>query len=202
MKLFIFDMGGVLAGNTATIPAIAKSLGIAEADFFKAAGSDPAATHTSPYHLGDIAALMEGKLSAEQFWKNFSARSGVTVRGDPWYDYFQPEIDRTVAALIHDLRKAGRRVVCGTNTLDAHYRKHRQRGDYDPFDKVYASQLMGVIKPHPEFWRYILREENAKPEDTFFTDDAEENILAAEKLGLKVHHFTGVDGLRKALNGL
>jgi putative hydrolase of the HAD superfamily len=117
----------------------------------------------------------------------------------PWYDYFDPRPNRETAAIITGLRNAGFRVVCGTNTLEAHYRKHRERGDYDMFDAVYASHRMGVIKPSPEFWLYILNQEQADPGAAFFTDDLEENTEAAEKLGIAVHLFTGAEGLGAVL---
>jgi putative hydrolase of the HAD superfamily len=199
MKLFIFDMGGVVVDNAAVIPAMAAALGISDAAFFRGAGSDPDATETSPYHLGDLGAFMEGALSTKEFWKNFSGRTGITVSGDPWYDYFNPVPRPDTLAVIAELWTAGFRVVCGTNTLDAHYRKHQDRGDYGCFDAVYASHLMGHIKPHPEFWEYILKEEKVTPEETFFTDDMAENITAAQKLKLRTHLFTGAAGLRSAL---
>jgi HAD superfamily hydrolase (TIGR01509 family) len=58
---------------------------------------------------------------------------------------------------------------------------------------------MGLIKPHPEFWIHILKKEGAAPEETFFTDDLEENIIAAGKLGLRTHLFTGAAALRFVL---
>jgi putative hydrolase of the HAD superfamily len=202
MKLFIFDMGGVLANNAAVIPLMAESLGLGEADFFLGAGSDPTVTHTSPYHLGDIAALMRGELSSAEFWENFSQRTGIAVRGDPWYDCFRPELDNDTAALVAGLREKGCRVVCGTNTLEAHFRRHNERGDYRFFDKVYASHLMGIIKPDPGFWRFILKEEAALPGETFFTDDLEENIEAARRLGLGVRLFTGAGKLAAEIKSL
>jgi putative hydrolase of the HAD superfamily len=196
--LFIFDMGGVVAGNTAVASDIAAALGISLADFYRGAGSDPDA-ETSPYHLGDMGAFMAGKLSTEQFWRNFTQRTGIPVAGDPWYDYFHPELKSETVAIIRDLKNAGFRVVCGTNTLDAHYRKHSRQGDYDCFDKVYASHLMGIIKPHPDFWRHILAAEGTAPEAAFFIDDYEENVEAAAKLGLGTHRFTTPQGLKQAL---
>jgi putative hydrolase of the HAD superfamily len=196
--LFIFDMGGVVAGNTAAAPGIAAALGISLADFYRGAGSDPDAK-TSPYHLGDVGAFMRGELSTEQFWRNFTRRTGIPVTGDPWHDYFHPELQPETLEIITDLKNAGFRVVCGTNTLDAHYRKHSQRGDYDCFDRVYASHLMGIIKPHPDFWRHILAAEETAPEEAFFIDDYEENVAAAAKLGLGTHLFTTPQGLKQAL---
>jgi putative hydrolase of the HAD superfamily len=199
IKLCIFDMGGVMVHNAAITRTMAARLGISEGAFFRGAGSDPSAVHTSPYNLGDIRALMRGEIDAAQFWNNFTRRTGIGVSGDPWYDCFEPVIDGGTAAIIAGLKSAGSRVVCGTNTLEAHYRKHVEQGDYAVFDEVYASHLMGIIKPDPAFWRYILEKENARPGESFFIDDLAENISAAEKIGLKTHQFISAEQLAAAL---
>ena len=198
IKLCIFDMGGVVAHNAAISKAIASRLEISEDDFFRGAGSDPSVSHTSPYHLGDIGAIMRGALDSERFWNNFTRRTGIPVSGDPWYDLFDPRPDEGTRAIISALKSRGSRVVCGTNTMEAHYRKHQERGDYSPFDAVYASHLMGIIKPEFAFWHFILEKEKALPEDAVFVDDLEENIQAAEKLGLRAHLFTSAEGLNAA----
>jgi putative hydrolase of the HAD superfamily len=199
VKLYIFDMGGVVAHNAAIVGAIAAHLGISEDEFFRGTGSDPAASHTSPYHLGDISAIMRGEIDSAQFWNNFTRRTGIAVPGDPWYDFFYPALDKGTTAIIAGLRSRGCRVVCGTNTLEAHYRKHREQGDYSVFDTVYASHLMGLIKPDPAFWRFILEKEQRRPEEAFFVDDLEENIRAAKTLGLNAHLFDGAENLGRVL---
>jgi methionine salvage enolase-phosphatase E1 len=41
-----------------------------------------------------------------------------------------------------------------------------------------------------------LREEKIAAADAFFIDDVDENVKAAAKLGLHVHHFKDALGLR------
>jgi len=198
-KLFIFDMGGVVACNVAITGAIAAHLGISEEDFFRGAASDFNAAHTSPYHLGDIGAIMRGEIDSERFWINFTRRTGIAVSSDPWYDFFNPVLDKGTVTIIARLKAGGCRVVCGTNTLEAHYRRHKERGDYSVFDTVYASHLMGIIKPDTAFWRHILEKEKANPSEAFFIDDLEENVKVAKNIGLRTHHFSGAVGLAAAL---
>lgn len=199
MKLFIFDMGGVVTGNVFCVPAMASSLGIDVADFFRGAGSDPDVSHTSPYNLGDVAALMKGAISPETFWTRFRDRTGLSAAGDLWGAYFNPVRDEGTYAVIAALKERGYRVVCGTNSLHAHYEIHSSRGEYGCFDAVYASHKMGVIKPDPAFWRLILRTESCAPGDAFFVDDHQENVAAAEALGLRAHRFIDSAALSGAL---
>lgn len=199
MKLFIFDMGGVVTANVACVPDMAAHLGLSADDFYRGAGSDPRSPHTSPYNLGDLGNLMRGSIRPEDFWSRFSERTGLSVGEDLWGTFFRPEpIPGTYAALAA-LKARGRRVVCGTNTLSAHYASHTAQGHYGIFDAVYASHLMGEIKPDPAFWRLILEAERCAPEDAFFVDDTAENVRAAESLGLRAHRFTDPQTLAEAL---
>lgn len=199
MRLFIFDMGGVVTGNVFCIPAMAAHLGIAVPDFFRGAGSDPDAAHTSPYNLGDVAEIMKGAITPAAFWLRFNERTGLSVAEDLWGSFFQPEADPGTYAVIAALKERGYRVVCGTNTMHAHYQEHLSKGHYACFSAVYASHKMGVIKPDPAFWRLILRTESCLPQDAFFVDDHGENVCAAEALGLRAHRFTDSASLAEAL---
>ena len=102
--------------------------------------------------------------------------------------FFHPTLDREVITLIRQV-KARSRVVCGTNTFDPHYDYHSSHGHYGIFDAVYASNKIGLSKPDPEFYMYILKHERIDPENAFFVDDAEGNVLSAERLGIKTTLF-------------
>jgi len=95
--------------------------------------------------------------------------------------------------------KSNSRVICGTNTIDSHYYYLLNQGVYDIFDEVYASNLMGISKPDPDFYWHILNKEGIKPENTIFVDDTEENILSAQKIGINSILFTDSDSLRQQI---
>jgi len=173
IKLFIFDMGGVLARNFEILPDAAALLGMSPGTLWN--------------HIADdIPALMEGTLSGEELWNRLGRRTGTPVVSNLLADLFHPSIDQATGELITTLKKSGR-VVCGTNTMAEHYNIHSERGDYGVFDTVYASHLMGIAKPKTEFFTEILRREGVSPEETVFTDDLSENIEAARSLG--IHAF-------------
>jgi putative hydrolase of the HAD superfamily len=147
-------------------------------------------------------ALMEGKLSTQGFWAAFSQRSEITIEKDDLFGrFFHPVLDESVHSLILRLREQNR-VVCGTNTIEEHYCFHLKRGDYSVFDTVYASHKIGIAKPRPEFYRYILEQENVPPSQIVFIDDNLENIEAAQRLGIHSCHFTGYDRLIEQLSVL
>ncbi len=182
MRLYIFDMGGVVASNTDVFPSVCNHLKMTAQQFYDFAESN-------------LLRLMDGKISADEFWMHFSSISGKQVNEDLFARFFNPQFDLEVVAILNQLKYNGR-VVCGTNTFDSHYDYLVREGFYDLFDAVYASNKMGVSKPNPDFYRHILRTEEVKPEDTVFIDDIQENVIAAEKLGIHAICFKDALSLR------
>ncbi len=185
MDLFIFDMGGVLAGNCDIAPEAALRLGLPVDRFRELARPG-------------LDACMAGRMGTGEFWDRFRADSGLAAAEDYWATLFRPVPDPEMERLARALKPFGR-VVCGTNTLDVHYDILRDRGFYDPFDAVYASHLLGICKPDPGFWLRILEAEGREADRAFFVDDAEENVRAARGLGIRSHEFRDAASLVRDL---
>ena len=185
MKLYIFDMGGVVAYNTDVFPAVCGHLGMTAERFYKLAGSS-------------LERLLDGAITGDEFWARFSSNYGTPVKEDLFAKYFNPHLDQSVVAILSRLKNSTR-VVCGTNVFDSHYDYLVPRGYYDLFDAVYASNKMGMSKPHSKFYRYILNTEGMKPESAVFIDDDETNVHAAEKLGIRSILFRDSEGLRSEI---
>ena len=186
MRLYIFDMGGVVASNTDVFPSVFNHLKITAQQFYDFAESN-------------LGRLMDGNISADEFWTHFSSRSGKKVSAELFTKFFNPRLDHDVVAILDQLKDHAR-VVCGTNTFDSHYDYLMRDGYYDLFDAVYASNKMGVSKPDRDFYRFILRSEKVKSEDTVFIDDAEENVIAAKKLRIHAILFKDAVSLQSHLD--
>ena len=63
------------------------------------------------------------------------------------------------------------------------------RDFYQCFEKVYFSYELGMRKPEPGIFEFIIKEHNLLPKNTLFVDDTLQNIESAEKLGLQVWHL-------------
>jgi HAD superfamily hydrolase (TIGR01509 family) len=62
-------------------------------------------------------------------------------------------------------------------------------------DRIYASATFGAAKPAEEVFLRCLDALDAKPGETLFVDDLEENVKGAIGAGLKGHHFTCAETL-------
>ena len=70
----------------------------------------------------------------------------------------------------------------------------------DYFDKVYYSNELGMRKPDSEIFSYVIDLNNLIPEETLFIDDMEENVIAAQALGIKTVHLAEQDYLTELLS--
>ena len=178
-------MGGVLCHDFNDIPVISNYLGITEENFFIYTGEN-------------FRKLLDGKINSNEFWVRFSLRYGKKVEEELFGKFFNPGIIRETKDIIKQL-KSNSRVVCGTNTIDSHYYYLLNQGVYDIFDEVHASNSMGISKPDLDFYRYILKKEGIKPENTIFVDDTEENIISAQKIGINSILFTDSNSLKQQI---
>lgn len=178
-------MGGVVANRTNVIPFVAKYLEITEEQFFQ-------------FSRHNWTNLLCGKINSQQFWEDFSKRIHRDIKTDLFKKYFHPTINQEVISIIRELKK-NHRVVCGTNTFQIHYQRHLKQGDYRFFDNIYASHLLGIAKPDPQFYQYILDKENATINRTIFIDDTIENVIAAKRMGIQSVLFVDNYSLKNKL---
>jgi HAD superfamily hydrolase (TIGR01509 family) len=72
----------------------------------------------------------------------------------------------------------------------------------DYFDHHVLSYEVGSLKPDRKIFEYAIAVSGHQPNTLFFTDDREENILAARQLGMHAHQFQTelhlVDALQQA----
>ena len=77
LKLYIFDMGGVVSLNTDVGEPIAERLGIDTGRLWGLMREE-------------IVSLMAGSITAEEFWRRFSLKNKLEVHEDLWAVYFKP----------------------------------------------------------------------------------------------------------------
>ncbi len=53
----------------------------------------------------------------------------------------------------------------------------------DCFDAFYLSHEIGMRKPNPDIFEYVLKQHHIRPENSLFIDDTAENVATASRLG-------------------
>ena len=99
--------------------------------------------------------------------------------------------------LIDDLRAAGVRTACLSNTNHRHWRTLRERpgayGALDRLDHKFISYELRVMKPHPDAYRAVERGTGMTGSEILFFDDRPENVEAAQALGWRAVKVDRVD---------
>jgi putative hydrolase of the HAD superfamily len=81
-------------------------------------------------------------------------------------------------------------LILVSNTNEAHFEFIRDAYPViDYFDQQVLSYEVGSLKPEREIFEHAIRVSGFRPDALFFTDDREENILAARELGIHAHQF-------------
>ncbi len=73
-------------------------------------------------------------------------------------------------------------------------------GFFELFDGVVISAHVGLMKPNPAIYTYLLETYNLKPEDTVFIDDQQENLTAAERMGIFPIHCSKTGWWKRSPN--
>ena len=87
------------------------------------------------------------------------------------------------------------KVYAFSNTNTIHKEVNKRRGLYDPFEEVFLSCDLGVVKPAEEIFHKVLEKIDLPANKVLFIDDNEDNIKTAKKLGMKDIQFKDYESL-------
>lgn len=180
--VFLFDMGEVIIKGVRTLPQIAERYGLEYKEF------------RADYGLFDKP-LMEGFMNPDDYYRHIENKYNIKVDEDLFLTTFNTTDNLPVLSLVDRLRARGHRAVVASNTFAPHWNKMINRPDspLKHFDALYASHLIARAKPDVAFFLYILEREGVEASDAIFIDDREENIRAAESIGIRSYKYLGDD---------
>ncbi len=173
-KLFIFDMGEVLILDGMNLRALAEhlnlSLDVLEKDYNK---------YDYP--------MIEGFMDTSLYMRHLEREFDIKIEGNIFSSVYSPRTNLPIIPILNLVKEKGGRIVIGSNTFQPHVDviSSLPERPLSYFDELYFSHEMGVSKPTPYFFRYILERENVDGNEAFFVDDREENLRGAEQFGIR-----------------
>ncbi|WP_257656815.1 HAD family hydrolase [Parapedobacter lycopersici] len=201
IKNIIFDYGNVIF--MLDFPALRQAfvdLGIRDANaFFSHATQNPW-----------VDALDKGQLPAPEFLNVIREAAGKPELTDS-------EITKAWSTLLvgvpegyHDLLrdlKQHYRTFLLSNNNEIHYQwiidyLQREHGLVDNsvfFEQDYYSHLMGMRKPDPAIFQFVLDRHDLQPGETLFIDDSPQHVAAAQQLGIRAELLGEGDTLPELL---
>lgn len=119
-----------------------------------------------------------------------------------WLETLAGPIAGSVTQLQH-LQTRGVPTFCITNYSAEKFELSRRVFPFlDSFAGIVVSGRERLVKPDPAIYRLLFERHDLDPADCLFIDDSAANVATAQALGMHAHHFTGADGLAKALRTL
>jgi putative hydrolase of the HAD superfamily len=190
IELIIFDLGGVLLDIDYTLTQAAfANLGIHDITslYSKAAQSD----------IFDR--LETGAISAEEFRAAIRKLVGKELSDDSIDEAWNALIQRMPPHRLErvvELRKSHRTCIL-SNTNNIHIpcfeRLMLDQGLMEvymqAFEQLFYSSRIGLRKPDPDAFHYVLGAMKVSPEKALFIDDSIQHIVAARKLGIQSYHL-------------
>lgn len=122
-----------------------------------------------------------------------------------WYAHM-PEISG-MRELLHELKKKGIRLFLLSNISVGFEKGYSTVPSLatllDCFEGRVFSGSIGMVKPQPQIYRYLLNRFQLQPEECIFIDDSERNVAGAETVGITGIVFRNdVEQLRQRLYAL
>ncbi len=185
-KVLLFDLGGV----------IVRWVGInALADL---SGSTPNAVKAALGQSKIFHQFERGYGSPQMFLRElireFELDVSETQMKEMWNNWVQQPYEGIADRLLN--LRVNFTTACLSNTNNLHWEHlNTYLSCDDLFDHIYASHLIHTAKPDPDCYEFVCKDLGVEPSDIWFFDDTNENVLAAQKLGmtaLKVDPKLGV----------
>jgi HAD superfamily hydrolase (TIGR01509 family) len=147
----------------------------------------------------DFLRFERGLIEAEQYYTTVAKKLEVNLSFDEFSRVFNSFLLKNESMFSLLARLASRvrlHILSNTNAINAVLIRHDLCGI--PAGMTFSHET-GFRKPEPEIYRAALARAKAAPADARFIDDFEENVAAAESLGIRAHRFEGLGGLLRFL---
>ncbi len=129
-------------------------------------------------------------------------RDLIVAYDERWPEMLGGAIDGTVD-IVGELRGTGLGLAVLSNWSAEKFPVARARYDFlGWFDALVISGEVGVSKPDPRIYRYLLERTGFTPARTLFVDDVAANVAVAAGHGMRTHLFRDPPTLRAELQEL
>ena len=190
IKNIIFDLGGVILNIDHQAPVEA----------FEALGIPDFEAHYSKASQSSLFVELEtGTISPEVFRQRLRDSLSIELSDEDinaaWNAIIK-DFPKQNIKLLEQLKGAYRLfLLSNTNAIHHPVFSARLMHEYgysdlgELMEKAYYSHEIGLHKPDPRIFEFVLDDARLLPEETLFIDDSEQHVTSAQQVGLKVHHL-------------
>jgi putative hydrolase of the HAD superfamily len=158
------------------------------------------------FYWADRHAFDEGKLNGLDYWRKVTGDAGLALDDEAiealslWDARMWTTQNDAMLSWQQVLKQRGILTAILSNMGDTVLANmQRELLWLDRFDVQVWSYQLRMAKPDLAIYEYVLKQLGTRPDETLFLDDKQENIDAANSVGMRAVLFTDVDHLRADL---
>lgn len=138
-----------------------------------------------------IKSFDKGKISPQKFYQEAVRRLKAEIGYDDFYAIYNDvfSINSAVVDVLKRLRPKYRLILLSNTDIVRFDFVRRKFPEILFFDAYVLSYEVGYMKPERQIYQVALERGEAEAKECLFIDDREENIEAAEKIGMSYIHF-------------
>jgi putative hydrolase of the HAD superfamily len=154
-----------------------------------------------PYDRGEQPSNVYWQAVADLLGVHFGSRQIASLTDADMASW--SDIDNDMAAYVSELRSDGRTLgVLSNIPEDLAVRYETRHSWLDVFTVRAFSCRIGIAKPAAAAYIWCAHAFGVPPSDVFFIDDRQENVTAAEAVGMRARLFTSLPDLRPVIAAL
>jgi len=180
IKAVIFDYGGVIKVAHPFFKGLSEVWGISDEDFRQTKEK------RRPFSMQASKGLLDEKQYLQKVFEILGKKAPDNCTEKFKQNYRETfEFFPDIAKLIKKLREENFKTAVLSNIFRFEADVIREKHGYDGFDSLILSCEVGMMKPEPEIYSLAVNKLEIKPEECIFVDDKEENLVPANKMGMK-----------------
>jgi putative hydrolase of the HAD superfamily len=157
-------------------------------------------------YWADRPALDEGRITGLAFWQKLVREADLALSPETVEELNQLDArlwtteNPAMLAWQLELKKCGLLTAILSNMGEDVLACAERKFDWiRRFDVLVWSFQVGMVKPAPAIYRYLLSALGVRPEETLFLDDRLDNVAAARAQGIRAIQFSTIERLRAEL---
>lgn len=183
IQLVIWDMGGVILRTEDQAPRqrLARRLSMDLHDLYMFVFDNETAQKAE---IGQIPAEAQWECVRTQF--KLSKDEMDDFQSDFWGG---DRMDMELIAYIRGLKPEYKTALLSNAWSDARKMLSERYQVLDAFDQTVFSAEVGLAKPDPKIYHYVLNKFSLRPDQAIFVDDMPQNVDVAQQLGIHAVRF-------------
>lgn len=146
----------------------------------------------------------EAKITRDEFWKlvleKLQINENIDTLEKEWINGY--ELISGTKDIVFELKKKYKTYYLSDNVKERVEAIDRKYHFMEWFDGGVYSHEVGVRKPDPKIYEFVLKKSQTQPEEAVFIDDKPSALEPAQKMGIKTILFISSEDLRDRLETL